>query len=458
MAAATANPQVVQVSHLLDERGLSAFHIKLIVWSLFIVFIDGYDIGAAAFAAPELIKEWHVTRPALGPMLASSVFGILIGSGVFGWVGDRYGRRLALVCSMLLFGIVTVMAAYATNLDQLWWLRLIAGIGIGGVIPNIVAINTESAPRSLRAILPLIAVSFVPLGGAIPGAVSWLLVPHYGWPILFMIGGIAPIVVAIAAFFFMPESIKYMTLHEKHRRPMEALIQEISPGYRIPAGAQFVIEDERQFKGFSPDLLFHNGLHIITPLLWLLFILNLMGYFFIQSWTPTLLAAAGVPTAGLIAATVVQIGGTIGGLTLSRFIGRYSFLAIAIMFIPAVPAVALIGYTGTTSELALMVVSFFAGFFVLGIQSGINVAGAQVYPTSLRANGSGWQLGLGRFGAILGPLLGGVFSGLPVQQLYVWSSLPFAVACVVCFAIYRLNEARLREQSAVMAGQPVAAE
>jgi MFS transporter, AAHS family, 4-hydroxybenzoate transporter len=109
----------------------------------------------------------------------------------------------------------------------------------------------------------------------------------------------------------------------------------------------------------------------------------------------------------------------------------------------AVPAVASIGHAGLTSQTALLVATFAAGFLVLGIQSGINVVGALIYPTSLRANGSGWELGLGRIGSIVGPIVGGLFVGMSVEQLYVWSALPFAVGAVVCFVIYRLNEARL---------------
>src|SRR5471030_799627 len=119
MAVQMADQQVVQVSRFLDERGLSSFHIKLIVWSLFIVFIDGYDIGAIAFALPSLIKEWGLSPRDVGPVLSASLFGILFGSAIFGWVGDRYGRKAALIGANLLFGIFTFAAAYSTNLDQM---------------------------------------------------------------------------------------------------------------------------------------------------------------------------------------------------------------------------------------------------------------------------------------------------------------------------------------------------
>ena len=119
----------------------------------------------------------------------------------------------------------------------------------------------------------------------------------------------------------------------------------------------------------------------------------------------------------------------------------------------AVPIVASIGYAGLTSTTALAIATFFAGFCVLGIQTGINVTGALMYPTSLRANGSGWELGMGRIGSIVGPLVGALFVGLPVEQLYVWSALPFAVGAVVCFVIWRLNETRLQAHPELKAAQ-----
>src|SRR5215831_17256262 len=212
-----AEQSVIQVSRLLDERGLSSFQVKVLAWSLFIALIDGYDIGAIAFAAPSLAKEWDLKPGSLGPVLSASLIGILFGSAIFGWVGDRYGRKAALVLSNLLFGVFTLAAAFSTNLDQMFWLRLLAGLGIGGVIPNVVAINAESAPRELRATLAIIAVGCVPIGGAIPGFVAALFVPQHGWEILFLIGGIAPLVIGIAAIFGLPESIKYMAIRESQR-------------------------------------------------------------------------------------------------------------------------------------------------------------------------------------------------------------------------------------------------
>jgi AAHS family 4-hydroxybenzoate transporter-like MFS transporter len=151
------------------------------------------------------------------------------------------------------------------------------------------------------------------------------------------------------------------------------------------------------------------------------------------------------PATAALAGTAMQVGGTVGSLLLCGWPQRQRFFAIAVMFVLATPVVGSIGFAGLTSQTALIVATFFAGFLVLGIQSGINVVCAMIYPTSLRANGSGWQLGLGRIGSIVGPLAGALVIGLPVQHLYMWSALPFAVGAVVCFIVHALNNKRLAE-------------
>jgi AAHS family 4-hydroxybenzoate transporter-like MFS transporter len=438
-----AGESEVQVSHFLDQYGVGSFHYKVLFWSVLMAFVDGYDIGAIAFAVPSLIREWHIAPKDLGIVLSASNFGVLFGSQIFGWIGDRYGRKTALILANILFGIFTFTAAWSTNLTELSLLRFIAGLGIGGVIPNIVSINAESAPRSARATLAIIAAGMVPLGGAIPGFIAATLVPTHGWQVLFYIGGIAPIVFALGAMVFLPESVKFMAIHEGQRRKMEALLKEIRPDFVVPANARFVVEDETQAPS-NPVNLFREGLAAITPLTWLIFACNLMGYFFLLSWTPTLMGAAHVPPAtAALAGAGLQIGGTTGSLLLCWWLQRARWIAVAIMFVIAVPIVGAIGYAGLSSTTALLVVTFFAGFIVLGIQSGINVVGAMIYPTSLRANGSGWQLGIGRLGAIVGPLVGALFVGLPVTELYMWSTLPFAVGAVVTFIVYLLVKARL---------------
>ncbi|HXW25938.1 MAG TPA: MFS transporter, partial [Xanthobacteraceae bacterium] len=370
----------IDVARFVDEQTVGAFHVKLLVLSFFIVLFDGYDIAAVAFAAPSWIKAWGIAnRAALAPVLAASLIGILFGAPILGFVGDMFGRKKAIIVSCLIFGGFTLAGAWADSLDAMWYLRLLAGIGIGGLLPNLIALNAEFAPRRLRATMIILMFTGITFGGSVPGAVAASMVPDYGWPILFVIGGVAPIVMALFAGVALPESIKYLTV--KRRDPeiarILAAMQPVAarpPPFPPPqAGGGFLLADERHATSFSPRLLFSDGLAAITPLLWLLFALNLMGFYFLGSWNPTLLAGANVSEAmAAIAAALFQVGGTIGGLTLSRPIDRKGFLPVTILFAIAVPVIASIGYLGRVSPLLLMLALLLGGFCVLGLQFGLN--------------------------------------------------------------------------------------
>ena len=207
----------------------------------------------------------------------------------------------------------------------------------------------------------------------------------------------------------------------------------------MPPDARFVIEDEKQTPSSNPVYLFQHGLCADHA--------AVLAFVRAQSdglFLPVRLDADASDRRQAAAGdgrdrrrALLQVGGTVGALSLCWWLQRHRFLAIAFLFVLAVPVVGSIGFAGLTSQTALLTATFFAGFIVLGIQIGINVVGAMIYPTSLRANGSGWQLGLGRIGSIVGPLLGALFVGMPVQQLYMWSALPFAAGAIVCFTIHR---------------------
>lgn len=442
-----ARAQTVDISRLIDERGLSRFNIGLIIFAFFVVMIDGYDIAAIGFAAPALIKAWQVTdQAAMGTVLSASLLGMLVGAPALGMIGDRYGRKRAIVGSLVLFGIFTWAAVLATSMSQLAWLRFIAGIGIGGFMPNIIALIAEFAPRRYRATMVMLMFTGVGFGGGLPGPVAAILVPQHGWQIIFTIGGVVPLLVALICSVGLPESVKYLTLRER-RSDLVRLLRRIRPDLTANPVWQFVIQDEKQYSGYSPAKLFSDGLWLITPLLWLLFVLNLMGYFFLVSWTPFLLSSANLPMSqAAIAQTFFQLGGVTGGLVLCRPMDNRGLMPITILFAVAVPAVALIGYVGTVNRTLLMAVEFFAGFCVLGLQLGLNATAASIYPTSFRSNGTGWALGIGRVGAIVGPVLGGflIASKLPVQKLFLVASVPFLIGAFACFALTRLYVARFQ--------------
>lgn len=437
---------VFDVSRFIDERKMTRFNAGLVIWSFFIVLFDGYDISAISFAAPELIRNWGITnRAALGPVFSASLFGILVGSPLFGYLGDRYGRKFAIIGSCLVFGAFTLAACWAASLQDLLYLRFFAGIGIGGLLPNLIALNAEYAPRRFRATMIIVMFTGITFGGSVPGGVSVWLVPHYGWQAIFAVGGALPIVMAVAAALWLPESLKHLVVREGERERAVRLLSALSPQVPVDAGTRLVVADEKIYHGFNPKYLFEGGLALITPLLWICFACNLMGFYFLISWLPTLLTGAKLPPSeAAIATALVQIGGAVGGLALARPIDAKGFLPVTILFACAVLAMGALGYVGLSSAPALMVTVFLAGFCVLGLQFGLNASSAMIYPTSVRSNGSGWAFGVGRVGSVLGPIVGGILIGMkvPLQDLFLWATLPFLVGTAACTALTRLYFSR----------------
>ncbi|HWK62672.1 MAG TPA: MFS transporter [Eoetvoesiella sp.] len=431
--------RIINVEDVIDEQKIGRFNIVLLIWLFLVLMLDGYDITAAAFAGPELVKHWGVARADLGPMLSASLFGILIGSFIFGYIGDRFGRKIGTILSCLVFGVFTVAVAWSTTLGEMATLRLLAGIGIGGIFPNAVALSAEYAPKRLRATMIILMFTGNTVGAALPGLVSMLLVPTHGFQILFLVGGIAPLVLAFCLCFALPESIKFLALDESRKKRTLQMLRRLKPDFAFDESDRFVTNEAAGSK-FHIRQLFEGRFALATPLLWLLFALNLMIFYFINSWMPTLAAAADAPAGhGVLALTIFLLGGTCGGLALSRLVDKQGLRPIYIMFIVAVPVVASIGYLTVASPGLLLVAAFIAGFCVLGLQFGLNATPGLIYPTSCRANGAGWAFGVGRLGAALGPLVGGILIGmkLPIQNLYVFAALPLIVGAIACFVLDR---------------------
>jgi AAHS family 4-hydroxybenzoate transporter-like MFS transporter len=445
-----AEAATVDVTRLIDERKMNAFNAQLVILSFFVALVDGYDIIAAAVALPHVIRAWSIAdmRP-VGWMLSASLVGILFGAPAFGYVGDRFGRKKAIIGSCLTFGIFTLAAVKAGSITDLLVLRFLAGIGIGGIFPNIIALNAEFAPRRLRATMIILMFTGVTFGGVLPGAVSVWLVPTFGWQVLFFLGGVLPIAICAAVYLWMPESIKFLVLRTRDRAELARLARRLSPDLHVGPDTRFIIGEEEVFSGFPLKHLLAGGLKYLTPLLWVLFICNQMAFYFSNSWMPTVLSSASVSvTSAQIATSLFQLGGTVGGLLLSLPLNKQGLMPVALLFAASLPIVGSIGFS-TGSEPLLMLMVFLAGFCLLGLQFGLNATSAMLYPTAIRSNGSGWAFGIGRFGSIAGPVIGGylIAMHLPLHQIFLLLLIPLGIGTLASILLARLYRARVRAES-----------
>ena len=432
--------ETISIEQLIDEQRLGRFNLNLLVWSFLAMFADGYEITAMAFAAPELVRLWDLDTASLGPVFSASLVGIFFGAPLLGYVGDRYGRKAAIILGCLICGFSTLAMVFAANLQQLFVLRIVTGIGIGGLMPNTVSLTSELSPKRFRAMLIVLMFTGITLGAGTPSVITAWLVPQYGWQVLFLIGGIVPLLIAACLVFVLPESVKFLALREDKREQLIRIVRQVRPDVSISESAVFEFSQSTPSKGIGFRQIFSQGLQWITPLLWFCFGMTLMANYFLNSWMPVLFVQMGLPPdEAALASGLYHVGGTIGGLFISVLIDRYGFVVIALLLLLAGPVVAGIGID-SLSYPALLTLSLAAGICVLGAQFGNNAAAGLLYPTEIRAKAVGWAFSIGRFGSILGPLVGGMLlaRNWPLPDLFLAAAAPLAIGAVAALILSRI--------------------
>ena len=437
--------QIVDIDRLVDDQKIRWFNVSLLVWSFLAMFADGYDFGVLAVAQPELQTLWHVPKEAFGIASSASLVGILFGAPLLGALGDRSGRKRAIVLGSVIYGLCSLAIMFTHSIWQIALVRLMVGIGLGGIMPNAIALNSELSPVRLRATLVTLMFSGITLGSSAPGFVSNWLVPRHGWTVLFLVGAVVPLGVAACLTVALPESVKLLATQPGRQRELVRIARRMRPDLSIAEDAQFV----SQLPGTRHDArlsqLFAGSLAWITPLLWVCFLTSLMSNFFLNSFLPLILRDSGMPAVQANNANALyHVGGTVGGIVMSALLDRFGFAVIAVLFVLAVPAIASLGVVGvsfgTFAPLATL-----AGLAVLGALFGNNAAAGLLYPTAVRSKGVGWALGIGRFGAIVGPLVGGLLLArhLPLRQLFMAAAAPMLLGAVAALLLVRLCYLRL---------------
>ncbi|WP_167284801.1 MFS transporter [Paraburkholderia sp. Cy-641] len=435
------NSQTIRITEFVDEQKIGPF-----IWTVvFIGFLcqlcDGYDLSAAAFAAIGIASEFGIEKHALAPLFSAGLFGMLFGALGFGYIGDRWGRRVAILSAALLCSAFTLLSATAESFSTLIVFRFFTGVALGGLPANTVALTAEYAPQRKRALLITMMFVGMTFGGALPGQLGSIIHPTQ-WRLIFTIGGVAPLVTAVLAYFFLPESIKFLVVRNPHDPQIVKLARRIRPELNIPVEPRFQIHHLAE-KKFHVSQLFEGNLRVITPLIWVMSVTNLFANFFMNSWMPTLLHSLGLnPHQAEHAASMYYLGGVLGGLLMSLMLDRGRLWVVPLYM--ALGAVAALFLGQQTHSVTLALGVFGVGLFILGTQSGTNALMAVCYPTQIRASGTGWAHGLGRFGAIAGPLTGGELIRMHVHmaQIFWAPAIMSVIGCVATIWLSRVARHR----------------
>ena len=429
------NPAKLNIAEVIDNAKFSRFQVGVLVLCGICLMMDGFDVQAMGYVGPVLKPEWHISDPEFGRVLSAALKGVLVGSLFLSMLADKFGRRPILIGSSIFFSITTIITARATSIDQLLWIRFIAGIGLGAIMPNAMALVSEYCPRRSRVMWMMIVSNGFTAGAAIGGFVAAWLLPHYGWRSVFYFGGTLPLITGVLMIFLLPESLQFLVLQGKNLSKVAAALKRIEP--TVPDGVSYVIPEQRR-QGFTFVNLFRDGRAVGTILLWITYFMNLLNLYFLQGWLPTVAKTAGFSTTdSVLIGTMNQVGGCIGAFALGWLVKRSGFVPVlATCFLVACVDIAMIGQPGMTKPLMFLVV-FIAGFGITGGQAGVNAMTGTYYPTDLRSTGLGAGLGIGRIGSIVGPEVAGIMLGRKWsnQDLFYAASIPALIAALVMIAM-----------------------
>ena len=228
-----AGASLVDVAGYIDQQPVGGFQIKLLLTCAAVLFLDGFDTQAIGYVAPALAKEWGLSKAALGPVFSAGLFGLMIGALVFGPLADRIGRKKIIIFSTLAFGIGTLATSFIADVNTLLAIRFLTGLGLGGAMPNAVAMTSEFSPRRRRATMVMIMFCGFSVGAALGGLLAAWLIPQFGWRSVFVIGGIAPLALAPILAWRLPESVRFLALAGRAPERVAELLGYINPQHLV---------------------------------------------------------------------------------------------------------------------------------------------------------------------------------------------------------------------------------
>jgi AAHS family 4-hydroxybenzoate transporter-like MFS transporter len=444
----------IELRTVLDRSKMGALQIGAMVVCFIVVALDGFDTQSIAFVAPSLREAWDVSPEMFGPLFGAGLLGTLIGSVALGSVADRFGRKPMLILSTALFGIMTLACASAASIEQLGLYRFIAGLGLGGAIPNILALISEYAPKSIRSTAIVLTFAGFPIGAVLGGMGSARLIPAFGWESVFVVGGALPLIMLIFIAAFVPESARYLAARPARREKLNSILRRAEPSLDEQQLAAVSMPSENHSSVPVGDL-FRHGRASWTVLLWCLTFTNLLLAYFLVNWIPLLLEGTGMDRHDAIMGVVVlNLGGVIGSFLIGRISDKKGpFVALATAYLLGAFCVAAVGLMIDSAVSTLMMLFFVVGFCVFGAQLNLSAISAIYYPIYMRSTGIGWNMGIGRFGSVVGPTVGGALIAIGFSQgeMFLSAAVPAVIAGIIVIAM-RFNAPDVDHPEARAAG------
>lgn len=423
--------QTVDVKKWIDNQPITSFQALILGLCFLIVLFDGFDVAVMGFIAPSLMQEWGLSKAAFGPVMSAGMVGLAIGALVAGPYADRFGRKKVLLCAVTAFSLISLGCAFARSPVELATLRLLIGIALGAALPNTTTLLSEYLPERQRSLLITIMFTGFNLGSGCGGFLAAWLIPHYGWQSVLLAGGVLPLILLPFLWMLLPESARFLAARNAPAGQIAAELNKL--GGTFSATTRFVVNEAPAQSKTPVRTLFLERYRLGTLSLWVTYFMGLLVIYLTMGWMPTLLRESGLPIERAATITgLFQIGGTVGAIVVGWIMDRRNpNRVIATSYALGGCCMLLLGaFSLESSMLAIGVIA--AGFCMSGAQTGLNAFAPSYYPTESRATGVSWMLGIGRFGAIFGSLIGGTILslGLSLPVLFTLLGLPAFVAAL----------------------------
>jgi AAHS family 4-hydroxybenzoate transporter-like MFS transporter len=442
----TVKPTPIDVDRILNEGRWTGYQQWLVFLTALTIIFDGFDNQLLGVALPTIMREWSVTRGAFAPVVSLGYLGMMIGGTLAGYAGDRIGRRNALLGCLAIFGVATIVIAIVNDVGTLGILRLIAGVGLGGAMPNAAALAAEYVPLRQRPFAVTLTIVCVPLGATLAGFAAIAALPNIGWRGLFLIGGATPIVGAIVLRWLMPESPRYLVRHPSRWRELAAMLRQM--GHDVPDQATFVRPADSTVSQPSLMSIVGRELRVDTLALWAAFFSCLFAVYLGFAWLPTILTGAGLPsTVASSGLTAFNLGGVVGALVGGKLLTRFGSRSIMVGMTAGAVVCALVmsrmSITAQSAVLPILVMLTLTGGLINAVQTTMFALAAHVYPTAIRAGGVGTVVAFGRLGAILVGYAGPWALEYRGSESFFWlMAAALVVTCLALSAVRRHVPAR----------------
>lgn len=426
----------IDVNDVIDNASFTRFHWKVLFWCTLIIIFDGYDLVIYGVVLPILMEQWNLNPYVAGLLGSSALFGMMFGAMGFGMLSDRLGRKNVIIGCVVLFSVATVINGFATTHWQFGIMRFIAGLGIGGVMPNVVSLMSEYSPARIRSTLVALMFSGYAVGGMMSAGLGIWIVPNFGWEIMFYLA-IVPLLMLPFMLKYLPESVAFL-MAQKRGDEARSILTDVAPHKHLSDQDVLVVPPAGNSK--APVLeLFRDGRAMSTMMFWTAFFCCLLMVYALGSWLPKLMSNAGYAlSSSLMFLMVLNVGAIVGAVGGGWLADRLSLRSVLVsFFILGSGSLVLLGYENPMWLLYTLV--GIAGATTIGSQILLYAFVAQYYPTSIRSTGLGWASGIGRNGAIVGPMLGGTLLALalPHHLNFLALAIPGAIATVAIALVGR---------------------